>query len=150
MAAMSYADTEVTARRLSAGIGALDVIYTGRFLRAAEALAIGLVDEVVPASEVCARAVAYATRFVSGPLLAYGAAKRTVAGGLDTDLRTGLDLESELFAGLFASKDRPDGMQSFMASAVAADGVDEMVCGFAGRWASDSRMTISAFERWAA
>jgi enoyl-CoA hydratase len=93
---------------------AKDMIYTGRFVAADEALAVGLVDEVVPADEVYSRAVDYARQFVNGPALAYAAAKKAIDGGLDTDLRTGLDIESELFAGLFASDDRTAGMASFI------------------------------------
>jgi enoyl-CoA hydratase/carnithine racemase len=93
---------------------AKDMIYTGRFVSAQEALDIGLVDEVVPADEVYSRAVEYATQFANGPALAYAAAKKAIDGGLDTDLRTGLDIESELFAGLFATDDRTAGMASFI------------------------------------
>ncbi|MGD9985233.1 enoyl-CoA hydratase/isomerase family protein [Pseudonocardia sp.] len=93
---------------------AKDLIYTGRFVDAEEALRIGLVDEVVPADEVYSRSVAYAAQFAEGPALAYAAAKKAIDGGLDTDLRTGLDIESELFASLFASEDRTAGMQSFI------------------------------------
>ncbi|MEQ3548860.1 enoyl-CoA hydratase-related protein [Pseudonocardia nematodicida] len=91
-----------------------DLVYTGRMVDAQEALAIGLVDEVVPADEVYDRAVAYASRFTSGPALAYAAAKKAIDGGLDTDLRTGLDIESDLFAGVFASDDAKAGMASFV------------------------------------
>ncbi|ANY05681.1 enoyl-CoA hydratase/isomerase family protein [Pseudonocardia sp. HH130630-07] len=91
-----------------------DLIYTGRMVPADEALAIGLVDEVVGADEVYARAVAWAAQFTSGPALAYAAAKKAIDNGLDTDLRTGLDIESELFAGVFASDDARTGMASFV------------------------------------
>lgn len=104
-------------QRLTRLIGparAKDLIYTGRFVRAHEALGIGLVDAVVPAADVLDRALEYASQFTSGPALAHAAAKRAIDGGLDTDLRTGLDLESELFAALFASEDRSTGMRSFL------------------------------------
>jgi len=52
----------------------------------------------------------------NGPAAAYAAAKKAVDGGLDTDLRTGLDLESELFAALFATDDQRIGMESFVAN----------------------------------
>ena len=100
--------------RLVGPAKAKDLIYTGRFVAADEALAIGLVDEIVPADEVYSRAVDYARQFVNGPALAYAAAKKAIDGGLDTDLRTALDIESELFAGLFASDDRVAGMESFI------------------------------------
>jgi enoyl-CoA hydratase len=104
-------------QRLARLIGpgrAKDLVFTGRFVRADEALSIGLVDEVVPAEEVLAHAVEYAARFAAGPALALAAAKKAIDGGLDTDLRTGLDIESELMAGLFATRDREIGMRSFI------------------------------------
>ncbi|MFP5073049.1 enoyl-CoA hydratase/isomerase family protein [Pseudonocardia nantongensis] len=91
-----------------------DLIYTGRMVKAEEALAIGLVDEVVPADDVYTRAVEWASQFTAGPALAYAAAKKAIDGGLDTDLRTGLDIESEAFAGVFASEDATIGMESFV------------------------------------
>jgi enoyl-CoA hydratase len=106
-------------QRLARLIGpsrAKDLIFTGRMVQADEALAIGLVDEVVPADEVYSRAVAYARQFANGPAAAYAAAKKAVDGGLDTDLRTGLDLEAELFAALFATDDQRIGMESFVAN----------------------------------
>lgn len=100
--------------RLVGEAKALDLIYTGRIIHAEEALSIGLVDEVVPAEQVYERAVEYATQLASGPALAFAAAKKAVRHGLDGDLRTGLDLESELIAGLFTTEDRTIGMQSFI------------------------------------
>jgi enoyl-CoA hydratase len=81
---------------------------------AEEALAMGLVDEVVPADSVFDRAMEYAGQFAKGPSAAYAAAKRAIDGGLDTDLRTGLDLEADLFAALFATDDQRIGMTSFV------------------------------------
>lgn len=100
--------------RLVGEAAAKDLVYTGRFVGAAEALAMGLVDEVVPAGEVFDRAVAYATQFAEGPARAYAAAKEAIEGGLDRDLEAGLDLESEVFAALFATEDRTIGMESFL------------------------------------
>lgn len=100
--------------RLVGPVRAKDLIYTGRTVDAEEALAIGLVDEVVPAGEVYSRSVEYASQFADGPALAYAAAKKAIDGGMDTDLRTGLDLESALFTGLFASDDARTGIRSFV------------------------------------
>lgn len=93
---------------------AKDLIYTGRMVRADEALATGLVDQVVPADDVYPTARAWAEQFVSGPSAALAAAKKAIDGGLDVDLRTGLDLESEVFAALFATEDGQNGMASFV------------------------------------
>ncbi len=104
-------------QRLSRLIGpsrAKDLIFTGRFVGAAEALSIGLVDEVVPAAEVYDTARAWAARFASGPAYALRAAKEAIDRGLETDLDTGLEIERQHFAGLFATADGQAGMRSFV------------------------------------
>jgi enoyl-CoA hydratase/carnithine racemase len=93
---------------------AKDLIFTGRFVGAAEALAIGLVDQVVPAAEVLPTALAWAQQFVGGPRLALRAAKECVDRGGEVDLDTGLELERVQFAALFATQDRAAGMRSFV------------------------------------
>jgi enoyl-CoA hydratase len=93
---------------------AKDIVYTGRFVDAEEALRIGLVDRVVAPDDVYAAAVEMAARFTRGPAVALRAAKAAIDGGLDTDLASGLRLESYLFASLFATEDRTIGMRSFI------------------------------------
>ncbi|MFJ3186611.1 enoyl-CoA hydratase/isomerase family protein [Streptomyces halstedii] len=93
---------------------AKDLIFTGRQVKAEEALAIGLVDRVVPASEVYEQAHAWAARLAKGPALALRAAKESVDAGLETDIDTGLTIERTWFAGLFATEDRERGMRSFV------------------------------------
>lgn len=100
--------------RLVGPARAKDLIFTGRFVDAHEALAIGLVDQVVPADDVETAARELAGRFVGGPALALRAAKAAVDGGLDTDLATGLAIERSWFSGLFATEDRASGMASFV------------------------------------
>jgi len=104
-------------QRLSRLVGpsrAKELIFTGRQVRADEALRIGLADQVVPAEEVYPTALAWASRLAAGPALALRAAKEAVDRGLETDLDTGLALERNLFAGLFATEDRETGMRSFV------------------------------------
>jgi enoyl-CoA hydratase/carnithine racemase len=93
---------------------AKDLIFTGRFVAAAEALAIGLVDRVVPAAEVYDAAVAWAGQFSNAASYAVRAAKETIDRGLEVDLETGLEIERQQFAALFATEDRAIGMQSFV------------------------------------
>ncbi|MEV7868211.1 enoyl-CoA hydratase-related protein [Streptomyces sp. NPDC088124] len=104
-------------QRLARLIGpsrAKDLIFTGRQVRADEALAIGLVDRVVPAAEVYEQAHAWAAKLAQGPALALRAAKESVDAGLETDLETGLAVERTWFASLFATEDRERGMRSFV------------------------------------
>lgn len=97
------------------GVGrAKELIYTGRFVAAEEAHRIGLVNEVVPASEVYDRALALASTFARGPSVALQAAKDAIAYGADVDMGTGLLLERQGFAALFATEDQKAGMESFM------------------------------------
>jgi enoyl-CoA hydratase/carnithine racemase len=100
--------------RLVGPARAKDLIFTGRFVGAEEALAIGLVDQVVPPEDVYAAALRLAARFVGGPAYALRAAKEAVDRGLETDLDTGLEIERLQFAGLFATEDRTIGMKSFV------------------------------------
>ncbi|AZQ73652.1 MULTISPECIES: enoyl-CoA hydratase/isomerase family protein [Streptomyces] len=93
---------------------AKDLIFTGRQVKADEALAIGLVDRVVPAAEVYEQAHAWAARLAAGPAMALRAAKEAVDSGLETDIDTGLAIERNWFAGLFATEDREIGMRSFV------------------------------------
>lgn len=93
---------------------AKDLIFTGRQVRADEALAMGLVDRVVPADEVHEQAHAWAARLAAGPAMALRAAKESVDVGLESDIDTGLAVERTWFAGLFATEDRRTGMRSFV------------------------------------
>src|SRR3954447_5682128 len=100
--------------RLVGPAKAKDLIFTGRFVGAEEALRIGLVDQVVPAPDVYAAALSWAGRFVTAPAMALRAAKEAVDRGIETDLVTGLAIERQCFAGLFATEDRTAGMTSFV------------------------------------
>ena len=106
-------------QRLSRLVGpskAKDIIFTGRFVKADEALAIGLVDKLVPADEVYAEAVAWAGQFAKAATYAVRAAKESIDRGLEVDLDTGLEIERQQFAALFATRDRSIGMDSFVAN----------------------------------
>ncbi|HYJ27396.1 MAG TPA: enoyl-CoA hydratase-related protein [Nocardioides sp.] len=100
--------------RLVGPAKAKDLVFSGRMVGAAEALAIGLVDEVVPAAEVHSAATARLARYVGGPAYALRAAKEAIDRGLEVDLESGLEVERMLFAGTFATKDRAVGMRHFV------------------------------------
>ncbi len=104
-------------QRLSRLVGpakAKEIVFTGRFVKADEALRIGLVDTVVPAADVYRTALAWAGQFARGPAYALRAAKEAIDRGLEVDLDTGLEIERLQFSALFATRDRSTGMQSFL------------------------------------
>ena len=95
---------------------AKDLIFTGRFVKAEEALAIGLVDRVVAPDAVYQEAVEWAMQFAGAATYALRAAKESIDRGLEVDLESGLGIERQQFAALFATEDRTIGMQSFVDS----------------------------------
>ncbi len=100
--------------RLVGPARAKELVWSGRQVRADEALAIGLVDKVVPADEVEEVAIRWATTFARGATIAIGLAKRAVDRGLDGTLSSGLDLESELFVESFGTEDAKTGIAMFL------------------------------------
>ncbi|MER6506977.1 enoyl-CoA hydratase/isomerase family protein [Nonomuraea sp. NPDC050227] len=98
---------------------AKDLIFTGRHVPAAEALAIGLVDRVVPDEQVYTAALEWAATFVGGPAVALRAAKQAVDQGAEVDLDSGLEIERLHFSGLFATDDARIGMRAFAEKAKA-------------------------------
>ncbi len=104
-------------QRLARLIGpsrAKELIFTGRFVKADEALGLGMVDRVVPAAEVYDAALAWAGQFAGAASVALRLAKQTVDDGLDGDLDRGLELEAQAFAALFDTEDRTLGIASFL------------------------------------
>jgi enoyl-CoA hydratase/carnithine racemase len=101
--------------RLVGPARAKDIVWSGRQLRADEALTIGLVDRVVAADEVEHTARHWAAELAKGAVLAMGLAKRAIDGGLDGPLAAGLDLEREAFVEVFGTEDARTGVQSFLA-----------------------------------
>ncbi|MFG1700294.1 enoyl-CoA hydratase/isomerase family protein [Nonomuraea sp. NPDC049309] len=99
--------------RLIGPARAKDLIFSGRHVDAAEALAIGLVDRVVPDDQVYIAALEWAATFVGGPSFALRAAKRAIDDGLETDLETGLEIERLHFSAMFATEDAKIGMRAF-------------------------------------
>jgi enoyl-CoA hydratase len=101
--------------RLVGPARAKELIWSGRQVRADEALAIGLVDRVVPAAELEAAALAWAGELASGAVVAMGLAKRAIDRGLDGPLDAGLREETAAFAEVFDTEDAATGIASFKA-----------------------------------
>src|SRR5690606_39414496 len=100
--------------RLIGPAKAKDLIFTGRQVRADEALAIGLVDEVVEAGTELDRAIERAAELARGAVVAQGLAKRAIDRGLDITLNGGLDLGQQLFAEVLTTDDANARVQSFL------------------------------------
>jgi enoyl-CoA hydratase/carnithine racemase len=93
---------------------ARDLVLSGRQVGAEEALAIGLVDRVVPGPDAYPAALEEARRLAAGPTLAYAAAKRALAAAGDEPLARGLEVEREVFVPLFDTRDQKEGMRAFL------------------------------------
>ncbi len=93
---------------------AKEMIFSGRPVRAADAVSLGLANRVVPAAEVYASAMTWAQELAAGPTAALVAAKAAIDGGVGTASRAGLDLEIASFIALFATADQQAAMRSFL------------------------------------
>jgi enoyl-CoA hydratase/carnithine racemase len=100
--------------RLVGPARAKDLVLSGRQVEADEALALGLVDWVVPHDELHDRAMEKAAEFARGPLAAQALGKRVIDRGLDGSLAAGLELEQQLFAEVFTTEDAKIGVRSFL------------------------------------
>lgn len=100
--------------RLIGPARAKELVWTGRQVKADEALAIGLVDRVVPDDSVEETAIAWATELASGAVAAMGLAKRAIDDGLDGSLARGMDVEAAAFVEVFGTEDAAAGVASFL------------------------------------
>jgi enoyl-CoA hydratase len=103
-------------QRLARIVGApkaKDLIWSARHVKAEEALALGLVDRIVPVEGYLEAALEFAAKLAKGPVVSMGLAKKAIDGGLDRSLAEGLDLEAEYFADVFQTEDARAGLSSF-------------------------------------
>ncbi len=97
------------------GMGnAFKLLYTGDFVRADEALRIGLVDEVVPVDGLAARAKELAEAIARKSPVALALIKQAVRASARTPLDEGLQQEVTLFSLAFASEDKKEGVDAFL------------------------------------
>lgn len=93
---------------------ALKLLLTGQIIDAAEALRIGLADEVVPAAELMVRARALAAQIAAQAPLAIAETIKAVDEGLDLTLDQALLREAERFGELCDTADKAEGTRAFL------------------------------------
>jgi enoyl-CoA hydratase len=93
---------------------AMELILTGKIIGADEALAIGLVNEVVEPEALMEHVLSHAATIADKSPIALQAAKEAVKTAARANLREGLDREIDLFALCFASEDKEEGVQAFL------------------------------------
>jgi enoyl-CoA hydratase len=104
-------------QRLSKTVGkyrAMELILTGRFFDAAEALRIGLVTRVLPVETYFDEAMKLAGQIAEKSPIAVRVAKEAVLRAFETGLSDGLDYERKMFYMLFATEDQKEGMKAFI------------------------------------
>ena len=101
--------------RLVGRARAMELVSTGRHVKAPEALAIGLVNQVVAAAELRDTGMAMARMIASRGPTAVRLAKQALQQGQDLDLARACAYETAAFALAFATADQKEGMQAFLA-----------------------------------
>ncbi len=100
--------------RLVGRARALELVTTARQVKAEEALAIGLVTQVVPAAELRERGLAVARSIAAKGPVAVRLAKQAIQRGQDLDLANACAYETAAFALAFATADQKEGMRAFL------------------------------------
>jgi enoyl-CoA hydratase/carnithine racemase len=108
-----YGGTQRLQRLVGKG-RALQLILTGGMINAAEAYRIGLVNEVVPAAGLVARAEALLAQIAANAPLAVRMALQAVHQGSESSQSEGLQLEGALFALCAATEDLAEGAKAFI------------------------------------
>lgn len=104
-------------QRLTRAVGkfrAMRMLLTGEPVTARDALAMGLVSDVVPDGEVFETALRIAKTIVAMPPVAVLQIKEVVLAGQDAPLETAMMLERKAFQLLFATSDQKEGMRAFL------------------------------------
>ncbi len=104
-------------QRLARLIGegkAMELILTGEFITAEEALRLGLVNHVYEPEELEAKTLELANKIAEMSPVALAMAKASVKNAARMNLREGLDSEVDLFAICFSSEDKEEGVNAFL------------------------------------
>jgi 2-(1,2-epoxy-1,2-dihydrophenyl)acetyl-CoA isomerase len=99
--------------RLVGTAKALELLWTGEFVDAAEALRIGLVNKVVPDAELMPATYAFAKKLAAQPALTLRLMKRAVYQGQRMDLRAALDMVSSHLGVISTTSDHREAVAAF-------------------------------------
>ena len=108
-----FSGTVRLARLVGQGM-AKQLIYTGKVIKADEALRIGLVNEVVPQAELMNRAFELANQIAANAPLAVKAAKLCINAEWDMHADEAIQNESIIFGRCFLTEDQKEGMAAFL------------------------------------
>ncbi|MDA8234871.1 MAG: enoyl-CoA hydratase-related protein [Clostridia bacterium] len=100
--------------RLIGTARAKELIFSGDYITAEEALRVGLVNKVVAAEQLLDEAKKLANRFARHGAMALGLAKSCINEGIQMDLKGGLQYENKCFSILFSTEDQKEGMKAFL------------------------------------
>jgi 2-(1,2-epoxy-1,2-dihydrophenyl)acetyl-CoA isomerase len=92
---------------------AKELVFTARFVEAAEALSLGLVNEVVPDDQLMSRAEALVADLASGPTFAFGLAKKLFHMASSPSYEDFLDMEAFVQPQLDQTEDHREGVAAF-------------------------------------
>lgn len=93
---------------------ARELMLTNRVLKSAEALAWGIVNQVVADEELLPSAMKMAEKIAAGPTAAYGKVKELLEGSFDHSLETQMELEARAIAHLITTHDAQEGLDAFL------------------------------------
>ncbi|HVR33576.1 MAG TPA: enoyl-CoA hydratase-related protein [Acidimicrobiia bacterium] len=91
-----------------------DIVYTGRFVDAAEALSIGLADRVFDSDQLFDQTMKAAKKWAAGPTLGIAAAKQAINGGHGRPMHDALEIEAAAFQESFWTNDAREGVAAFI------------------------------------
>lgn len=93
---------------------AKELIFTGKVITAADALEIGLVNQVVAPESLMDEVKAMAEAIAKQAPIAVQKSKEAINNGWDLPIEKGIDLEVDLFARCFETEDQKNGMTAFL------------------------------------
>jgi 2-(1,2-epoxy-1,2-dihydrophenyl)acetyl-CoA isomerase len=99
--------------RLAGVARAMELFLLGDFVDAERALAVGIVNRVVPADDLLTEARELTRRLATGPTKAYAEIKQLVLGAATATLSEALDAEREAQLRIAATEDFKEGVRSF-------------------------------------